>query len=93
MAQAAWPRLMENQLTVWTYYTTSMNIRGDSSFYGYGLGVLRPLTVPGFLCEGSFHDYIPETQRLLNKDYGKFYATEMYRYFCDYFLPGLLLAM
>jgi N-acetylmuramoyl-L-alanine amidase len=89
MAQTAWPRLMENQLTVWTYYTTSMNIRGDSSYYGHSLGVLSPLTVPGFLCEGSFHDYIPETQRLLSKDYGKFYAEEMYRYFCDYFQVSL----
>jgi len=32
MAQTAWPRLISNQLTVWTHYTTSTNIRGDFSF-------------------------------------------------------------
>lgn len=87
MATAAWPRLISNQLTVWTHYTTTTNIRGDFSFYGNtsGLGVLRPLTVPGFLSEGSFHDYQPETHRLLNDDYRKLEATGFYRYFCDYF--------
>lgn len=91
MATAAWPRLISNQLTVWTHYTTSTNIRGDFSFYGNtsGLGVLRPLTVPGFLSEGSFHDYQPETHRLLNDDYRKLEATNFYRYFCDYFGASL----
>jgi N-acetylmuramoyl-L-alanine amidase len=91
MAQAAWPRLMSNKLTPWTHYTTSPNLRGDFSFYGNttGLGVLRPLTVPGFLSEGSFHDYQPETHRLLNQDYRKLEAVNMYRYFCDYFLADL----
>ncbi|OPZ01900.1 MAG: N-acetylmuramoyl-L-alanine amidase [Bacteroidetes bacterium ADurb.BinA395] len=89
MAQAAWPRLSSNQLTVWT--NTSTNIRGDFSFYGNtsGLGVLRPLTVPGFLSEGSFHDYLPETHRLLNKDYRKLESNNFYRYFCDYFQANL----
>ncbi len=87
MAQAAWPRLISNQLTNWTFYTTSTNYQGDFTFYGNtsGLGVLRPLTVPGFLNEGSFHDYQPETHRLLNVDYKKLEATNFYRYFCDYF--------
>ena len=88
MAKAAWPRLISNQLTNWTTYSaTSPNYRGDFSFYGNtsGLGVLRPLTVPGFLSEGSFHDYQPETHRLLNKDYKKLEALNFYRYFCDYF--------
>ena len=87
MAQAAWPRLVSNQLTVWTHYTTSTNYRGDCSFYGTttGLGVLRPLTVPGFLTEGSFHDYLPETHRLLSPTYGKLEAVNFFRYFCDYF--------
>lgn len=89
-AQAAWPRLLNNQLTVWTHYTTSTNIRGDSTFYGtYGLGVLTPLVVPGFLSEGSFHDYKPETHRLLNADYCKLEATNFHRYFCDYFQAPL----
>lgn len=87
MCIAAWPRLMSNRLTVWTHYTTSMNNRGDFSFYGNttGLGVLRPLTVPGFLSEGSFHDYKPETHRLLNADYCKLEAVNLHRYYCDYF--------
>jgi len=89
-AQKAWPRLINNQLTVWTHYTTSTNIRGDSTFYGtYGLGVLTPLVVPGFLSEGSFHDYKPETHRLLNSDYCKLEATNFHRYFCDYFQADL----
>lgn len=89
-AQKAWPRLINNQLTTWTHYTTSTNIRGDSTFYGtYGLGVLTPLVVPGFLSEGSFHDYKPETHRLLNSDYCKLEATNFHRYFCDYFQADL----
>jgi len=89
-ANAAWSRLFSNKLTVWTHYTTTTNIRGDSSFYGsHGLGVLTPLTVPGFLSEGSFHDYQPETHRLLNKDYCKLEAINFYRYYCDYFQRDL----
>ncbi len=92
MCAAAWSRLMTNKLTVWTYYTTTTNYRGDISFYppeNDGLGVLRPLTVPGFLSEGSFHDYQPETHRLLNTDYCKLEAINFYRYFCDYFQRDL----
>ncbi|MDR3219397.1 MAG: N-acetylmuramoyl-L-alanine amidase [Dysgonamonadaceae bacterium] len=90
MAQAAWQRLFPNELTNWTAYSlTSPNIRGDMTFYGYNLGVLRPLTVPGFLSEGSFHDYKPETHRLLNADYCKLEAIRFYRYFHDYFEKDL----
>ncbi len=92
MAQTAWPRMFSNQLTNWTYYSlASPNLRGDFTFYGdtSGLGVLRPLTVPGFLNEGSFHDYGPETHRLLNKNYRKLEAVNFHRYFCDYFHADL----
>lgn len=91
-AQAGWSRLIANPLTVWTSYSASAtNIRGDFSFYGNssGLGVLRPLTVPGFLSEGSFHDYKPETHRLLNEDYRRLEGERFYRYFCDYFQADL----
>lgn len=90
-AQAAWTELIKNPLTIWTHYTTSTNIRGDFSFYNNtsGLGVLRPLTVPGFLSEGSFHDYKPETHRLLNEDYRRLEAERFYRYFCNYFQADL----
>ena len=46
---------------------------------------MRPLTVPGFLVEGSFHDYEPETHRLLNDDYAKLTAVCLHRFFCDRF--------
>lgn len=86
MAQACWTRMYDNPLTNWTYYSaTNMNVRGDFSFYGYHLGVLRNNTVPGFLSEGEFHDYLPETHRLLNEDYRKLESARFFRYFCDYF--------
>ena len=61
---------VQNTLAVWTHGERS---RGDWSFYdwGYkvGLGVLRFNKLPGFLSEGSFHDYLPERERLLNDSY------------------------
>ncbi len=61
---------VKNTLTVWTHPERS---RGDWSFYdwGYkvGLGVLRFNKLPGFLSEGSFHDYLPERERLFNDSY------------------------
>ena len=78
-ARAIGENLLTNKATIWT--STNVNIRGDWSFqpsWGtQGYGVLRALTVPGTLSEGSFHDYIPETYRLLNHDY-KF--TEAWNY-------------
>ncbi len=64
--------LLQNQATYWTNPT--VNIRGDWTFHsewGYkvGLGALRGLKVAGLLSEGSFHDYIPETYRLMNEEY------------------------
>lgn len=63
--------LLTNQATVWT--STNMNVRGDWSFQSswgtQGYGVLRRLTIPGLLSEGSFHDYYPEAYRLLNEDF------------------------
>ena len=62
--------LSGNELAVWTNKERS---NGDWSFYdwGYkvGLGVLRFNKLPGMLSEGSFHDYLPERERLLNKSY------------------------
>lgn len=86
MAMKAWPFLYDNNLTVWTSGSLSNPIvRDDYHFLGYYLGVMRPLTVPGFLVEGSFHDYKPETHRLLNKDYARMTAVNLYRFFLDYF--------
>ena len=86
MATKAWPYLYDNNLTVWTSGSPANPIvRDDYHFLGYYLGVLRPLTVPGFLVETSFHDYEPETHRLLNKDYARMTAVNLYRFFLDYF--------
>lgn len=64
-------QLLENQATYWT--STSTNCRGDWSFYPSwgtsGLGVLRGNNTTAMLSEGSFHDYIPETYRLMSDDF------------------------
>lgn len=64
-------QLLTNEATYWT--STSANIRGDWSFYPSwgtsGLGVLRGNTRTAILSEGSFHDYIPETYRLMNPEF------------------------
>ena len=82
MARAAWPYVNKNEVTYKSYYTgeNDNNSRGDISFYGSSssnsmgytgyLGVLKH-GCDGFLCEGCFHTYQPERQRLLNKDYCK----------------------
>ena len=76
---------IQNQLTCWT--SAKPLVRGDLTFYGdgMGLGVLRPLTVPGFLSEGSFHDYAPETHRLMNDDYCKLEALRLFQHFHKWF--------
>lgn len=90
MATLAGSIQIQNQLTVWT--SPNPLIRGDITFYGdsptdpyAGLGVLRPLTVPGHLSEGSFHDYPPETHRLMNDNYCKIEALRMFQYFHRYY--------
>lgn len=74
--------------------TTAKYNRGDWSFYPSwgtsGLGVLRPLNMPGVLSEGSFHDYIPESWRLRNSIYLKHEARSFVRSFMAYFNAGQL---
>jgi N-acetylmuramoyl-L-alanine amidase len=66
--------------------TTSWSRRTDYSFYGtYTLGVLRGLWMPGELSEGSFHDFSPETRRLMNNDYRKMEAHGLMKAFLQYF--------
>lgn len=65
------PFFVANKLTVWT---SDSRTSGDWTFYpdwGYqvGLGVLRRNNCVAMLQEGSFHDYIPETYRLINPYY------------------------
>ena len=70
LSEAVMRYLYRNELAVWTNKERS---NGDWSFYdwGYkvGLGVLRFNKLPGFLSEGSFHDYLPERERLLSDNY------------------------
>lgn len=76
----------KNQLAVWTH---KQRINGDWSFYdwGYkvGLGVLRFNKLPGMLSEGSFHDYLPERERLLNNGYCWLEAWNQSQAFDEYF--------
>ena len=75
----------------WTYWPYSwVNNRGDWSFYPQwgdkvGLGVLRGLTMPGTLSEGSFHDYLPNSWRLMNMDYRQHEAVEIFRAFTEFY--------
>lgn len=62
----------------------------DYTFYGgpaggFNLGVLSGLVMPGELSEGSFHDFYPETRRLLNNDYRKMEAYALRNAFMQYF--------
>jgi N-acetylmuramoyl-L-alanine amidase len=67
--------------------TTASHVRGDWSFYGNtsGLGVLRPLLMPGQLSEGSFHDFFPETRRLMNQAYRKMEAFAIMKAFMQFY--------
>ncbi|SHE33558.1 Por secretion system C-terminal sorting domain-containing protein [Mariniphaga anaerophila] len=89
VANLFWERLISNQTSHWT--NSNRIVRGDKSFAPEnwnGYGVLRPLTVPGLISEGSFHDYIPETYRLMNREYKHLEAWHFYRAFLDYFGEG-----
>ena len=70
--------------------TTANYNRGDESFLGFNLGVLNPLSMPGVLSEGSFHDYIPESWRLLNGAYKQHEARAIARAVMQYFDAGTL---
>ena len=85
MASLAAQIQIKNELTVWS--SASPQVYGDFTFYGdnSGLGVLRPLTVPHHLSEGSFHDYAPETHRLMNYDYCKLEALRMFQFYHKWF--------
>lgn len=67
--------------------------------YGYGVlygsvtdaggnvlaGDVYPTEIPGIISEGSFHDYQPEVDRLLNIEYRKQESWNIYYAFIDYF--------
>lgn len=90
-ANIVWRTIYEGKSGVWSYHSTV--VRGDFDFYDWvdpqgnplGLGVLRPLNMPGTLSEGSFHDYVPEARRLKNSRYLRHEAWAIARAFIDYF--------
>ena len=80
--------LHTNQLTNWS---STYSVRGDKTFartamgWSDGYGVVRGLTVPGVISEGSMHDYIPETYRLMNMEYKYLEAWHFFKSFATYF--------
>ena len=84
--------LYENEVNSWA---SEYTVRGDKTFgrtvmgWSNGYGVLRGLTVPGCISEGSMHDYIPETRRLMNMEYKWLEAWHFYKSFCEIFSFGL----
>lgn len=88
MAIEGWKALHRNPVTYWTARKDESNpyAIADSAFYGtYHLGVLRRMFVPGYLAECTFHDYRPETHRLLSEDYNNFQAWQLYLSILEHF--------
>lgn len=83
--------LYANQITTWS---SGYQVRGDKTFartimgWSDGYGVLRGLSVPGVISEGSMHDYIPETYRLMNMEYKYLEAWNFFKSFTNYFKGG-----
>ncbi len=85
-AQILWGKIFEKN-NCWTH--TFQWVKGDWTFYPewgdkVGLGVLRTLTMPGVLSEGSFHDYVPEGWRLRNSNHLHHEAWAMLRALAEY---------
>lgn len=86
MSNHMFDELLATNYVVWNY--GHRNVRGDWDFYPWGtqgLGVLRTLTMPGTLSEGSFHDYIPESWRLQSIEYRKHEAWALSRAFVTFY--------
>lgn len=90
MATHLFNNFTSNKIPTWTSSYTQ--VIGDWTFQpGWGTsgyGVLRGLTVDGVLSEGSFHDYIPETYRLMSQDYRKLEAWHFMRSIANNFDRG-----
>lgn len=83
-----------NKANTWSAAYTVM---GDKTFgrtrmtnWPDGYGVLRRLAIPGTISEGSMHDYIPETYRLMNMDYKWLEAWHFLKSFSAYFNGGAI---
>lgn len=84
MSDAIYRRIRERNRT------SAYGVRLDYTFYGgtsggFNLGVLNGLAMPGELSEGSFHDYYPETRRLMNNTYRKNEAYGILNGFLEYY--------
>ncbi|MCX6138876.1 MAG: Ig-like domain-containing protein [Ignavibacteriales bacterium] len=71
-------------------YPATPGVSLDYTFYGganggFNLGVLNGLTMPGELSEGEFHDYYPETRRMMNNDYLRMEAYALRNSFLQYY--------
>lgn len=86
--------LYTNKANTWAAVPS---VRGDKTFartamkWSDGYGVLRGLNVPGCISEGSMHDYIPETYRLMNMEYKWLEAWHFFKSFCTYFNGGKII--
>jgi hypothetical protein len=90
LARACYPYLLDNPLDVWTHYYpyNANNVKILCYVTSYTV-IGSALTVPGFLSEGSFHDYKPETHRLLNLDYRKLEAYRFFQFYSAFFTSDM----
>ena len=83
--------IMAPKIHAVNHTTQSISI-GDLTLnpsWTYGYGVLYPANMPATISEGSFHDYIPESWRLMNLEYRKHEARAQARSILQYFSePG-----
>ncbi|HQP81161.1 MAG TPA: hypothetical protein PLK20_06640, partial [Paludibacteraceae bacterium] len=61
LARGCFPYLLDNPINVWTHYYpyNPSNVKIACFVTSYTV-IGSALTVPGFLSEGSFHDYHPK---------------------------------
>ena len=95
--QAVWPQAVTMSNIICPSITAKLRDQAhspytylDYTFYGganggFNLGVLNGLAMPGELSEGSFHDYYPETRRLMNNSYRKMEAYALRNSFMQYY--------
>ena len=88
LGRAVWDFMWDNDLTPWTAYSlTNKAVVSDRSFLGNTLGMLGgPVAI---LSEGSFHDYGPETHRLMSATYCKMEAWNIFRGLCHFYEAGM----
>ena len=90
MGPQIYSKLRNQPRSTWTYldftfYGAYADRDGDGQPDGFNLGVLVGALMPCELSEGSFHDYYPETRRLMNNDYRKMEAYALRDSWMSYF--------